>query len=164
MRRFGLIAVVLAVPVLVWTLGSPEAHARLANLKGKVLITQKKPSKGANQAKFFTKNATGRLKPNKGEKKWEFHFFAVLRKAPPTDVINIVFYEYRGGRYKFVNAEDLKISNTGNGLIQVTGKYKLYGVLGFKAGKWYQIRLAVKGARGNEVVYARSRRLLLKAK
>lgn len=164
MKRYGLIALVLVVPVVAVTLGSPEAHARLANLKGKILISQKKPTKGANLAKFYSKNATGKLKPNKGEKKWEFHFFAVLRKAPPADVINIVFYEYRGGRYKYVNAEDLKISNAGNGLIQVTAKYKVYGVLGFKAGKWYQMRLAVKNARGNEVVYARSRRLLLKAK
>ena len=162
MKRYGLIAVAVAVFVGMVSVGSHEAQARLASLKGKVLITQKAPKKGANLAKFFSKNDTSTLKTKKGQKKWEFHFFAVLRKAPPTDVLNIVFYEYRGGRYKYVNAEDLKISNTGSGLIQVTGKYKVYGVLGFKKGRSYQMRLAVKNNRGNEVVYARSRRLFLK--
>lgn len=163
MKRYGLIAMAMVVSVVALTLGSPEAQARLTRLKGKIFVTQKAPKKGANLAKFFEKNATGKLTTKKkGETKWHFHFFAVLRKAPPSDVVNIVFYEYRGGRYKYINAEDLKISNAGAGLIQVTGKYKVYGVLGFKKGKSYQMRLAVKNARGNEVVYARSRRLFLK--
>lgn len=162
MRRFGLMVVALVVPLVALTLSSPDAQARLSRLKGKIFITQKTPKKGANLAKFFQKNATGTLKTKKGQTKWNFHFFAVLRKAPPSDVVNIVFYEYRGGRYKYVNAEDLKISNAGGGLILVTGKYKVYGVLGFKKGKSYQMRLAVKSARGNEVIYARSRRLFLK--
>lgn len=162
MKRYGLIVVAVVVPVAAMMLGSPEAQARVSHLKGKILITQKTPKKGVNLAKFFQKNATGTLKAKKGESKWAFHFFAVLRKSPPSDVVNIVFYEYRGGRYKYINAEDLKISNVGSGMIQVTGKYKVYSVLGFKKGKSYQMRLAVKNARGNEVVYARSRRLFFK--
>jgi hypothetical protein len=162
MKRYGLIVVAVVAPMVAMTLGSPEAQAQLSRLKGKIFITQKAPKKGANLAKFFQKNATTTLKAKKGESKWQFHFFAVLRKSPPSDVVNIVFYEYRGGRYKYVNAEDLKISNAGGGLIQVTGKYKVYTVLGFKKGKSYQMRLAVKNARGNEVVYARSRVLRLK--
>lgn len=162
MKLITRFAMVVAVSAVVLALGGAEAQARVSQLKGKILITQKIPSKGTSLAKFFTKNATGTLKTKAGETKWHFQFFAVLRKAPPSDVVNIVFYEYRGGRYKYVNAEDLKISNPGSGTIQVTGKYKVYGVLGFKKGKSYQMRLAVKDARGNEVVYARSRRLTLK--
>jgi hypothetical protein len=162
MKRFGLIVGSLLNPLLVLTAGSTDAQARLAQLKGKLFITQKKPGKGANLAKFFQKHGTGTLKANKGEKKWEFQFFAVLSKTPPSDVVNIVFYEYRGGHWKYINAEDLKISNAGGGIIQVTGKYKVYGVLGFKKGRSYQMRLAVKNARGNEVVFARSRRLFFK--
>ncbi len=162
MKRNVLILVSVAVLMVAVTVGSPEAQARASQLKGKILITQKAPAKGANLAKFFKKNATGTLKAKKGESKWQFHFFAVLRKPPPSDVVNIVFYEYRGGRYKYINAEDLKISNVGSGLILVTGKYKVFTVLGFKKGKTYQMRLAVKNSRGNEVVYARSRRLHLK--
>ena len=77
-------------------------------------------------------------------------------------MVNIVFYEYRGGRFKYVNAEDLKISTGDGGIITVTGKYKVYKILGFKAGGRYQMRLAVKSARGNEVVFAKSRILTLK--
>ncbi len=162
MKRYVFILVSVVVSMVAMTVGDSEAQARVSQLKGKILITQKAPVKGANLAKFFKKNASSTLKTKKGDSKWQFHFFAVLRKAPPSDVVNIVFYEYRGGRYKYVNAEDLKISNVGGGLIQVSGKYKLYGVLGFKKGKSYQMRLAVKNARGNEVVYARSQRLNLK--
>jgi hypothetical protein len=162
MKRYVLILVSVVVSMGVMTVGNPEAEARVSLLKGKILITQKVPKKGDNLAKFYKKNATGNLTTKKGESKWQFYFFAVLRKSPPSDVVNIVFYEYRGGRYKYINAEDLKISNVGGGLIQVTGKYKLFSVLGFKKGKSYQMRLAVKNARGNEVVYARSRRLFLK--
>ncbi len=162
MKRTGVVVMTFLTLAVVATVGSPVVHARLSRLKGKILVTQKAPKKGADLVKFFSKNATNKLKAVQGANKWEFHFFAVLRKMPPADVINIVFYEYRGGRYRYVNAEDLKISNTGGGLIKVTGKYKLYGLLGYKKGRSYQMRLTVKNNRGNEVVFARSRRIFLK--
>ncbi len=162
MKRNVIFLVSVVVLMVAMTLDSTEAQARASQLKGRILITQKAPTKGANLVKFFKKNKTTILKAKPGESKWQFHFFAVLRKSPPSDVVNIVFYEYRGGRYQYVNAEDLKISNVGDGLIQVAGKYKVFTVLGFKKGKSYQMRLAVKNARGNEVVYARSRRLHFK--
>jgi len=163
MKRIGMYLVAVLVPTTLMLLGSAEARAQFTKYKGKIVLTQKPlPAKQALLAKFLRKNATGTLKSEKGGGKWKFHFFAVLRKSPPTDVVNIVFYEYRGGRYRYVNAEDLKISTGGDGLITVTGKYKVYKILGFKAGGRYQMRLAVKNARGNEVVYARSRVITLK--
>ncbi len=160
MRKTGLYVLTAAFALTVWVMGSDEAQAQYRAYKGRVLVSKKKPpEKPAKLKKWMRKDTTRRLKSNKAGDKWEFHYVAVLRKTPKINVVNLVFYEYRGGGYKYINAQDVKVTGQPTLLI---GKGKMHKILGFKKGKRYQLRITVRDNRGNEIWYAKSRLILLK--
>ena len=160
MRKAALygLATCFALALLV---GSSEpAQAQYRGYRGKILISQKPvPTKQAQLKRWMRKDTTTKLASNKAGDKWTFNYVAVLRKTPSINVVNLVFYEYRGGRYKYINAEDIKLSGEATHII---GKGKMHKILGFKRGKKYQVRITVRNNRGNEIWYAKSRLILLK--
>ncbi|MDY0003056.1 MAG: hypothetical protein RBU30_17285 [Polyangia bacterium] len=139
--------------------GGP-AVAQYARHKGKILVSEKPvPTKQEEVDRWIKKDTSTTLKANKGGDSWEFHYVAVLTKAPPVNVVNLVFYEAAGGGYKYINAEDVKVAAQTNVII---GKAKMHKLLGFARGKRYQIRVTVKDNQGVERIFARSAALLLK--
>ena len=160
MRRISQIVLAVGVGAGLMCLSASPAEAQYRAYRGRVLVSQRKPpAKPDALRRWMRKDTTTRLKPEKGGGKWLFHFAAVLRKSPPVDVVNLVYYEYRGGGFKYINAEDVRVSAGAN---LIVGKGKMYKILGFKPGKRYQIRITTKDARGREIIYAKSRLLLLK--
>ncbi len=158
MKRLVLQAMVAAVMLAILGLGTREARAQRAS---QILVSQKPvPSKPAALKKWKRHDTTKTLKSNKAGNKWEFYYLARLRKTPPVNVVNLVFYEYRPGRRpKYINAEDVKLAGA---VTHVIGKGKMHKILGFKKGRRYQIRITIKDNRGNEIPYARSGLILLK--
>jgi hypothetical protein len=160
MRRITPVVLAVGVGAVQMCGGARPAAAQYRAYKGRVLVSQKKPpAKPEALRRWMRKETTTRLKSEKGGGKWLFHFAAVLRKRPPVDVVNLVYYEYRGGGFKYINAEDVRVSAGAN---LIVGKGKMYKILGFKRGKRYQVRITIKDARGREIIYAKSRLLLLK--
>lgn len=160
MRRTSQIVLAGVVGAGLMCFEAPSASAQYRRYRGRVLVSQKAPpTKPEQLRRWMRKDATTHLKAVKGGGKWLFHFAAVLRKAPPVNVVNLVYYEYRGGGFRYVNAEDVRVSAGANLII---GKGKMYKILGFKPGKRYQLRITTKDNRGREIVFAKSRLLLLK--
>jgi len=160
MRRISQIVLAVAVGAGLMCFVAPSASAQYRRYRGRVLVSQKAPpTKPAELRRWMRKDTTTRLKAVKEGGKWLFHFVAVLRRSPPVNVVNLVYYEYRGGGFRYVNAEDVKVSDGANVII---GKGKMYKIIGFKSGKRYQLRITTKDNRGREIVYAKSHLILLK--
>jgi hypothetical protein len=160
MKKSGLYVLAATFALAALVTGTKKAQAQYGRYKGRILVSKKKPpEKAAKLKRWMRKETTRRLKSNKAGDKWEFHYVAVLRKTPKINVVNLVYYEYRGGRYKYINAEDVKI--TGQATL-IIGKGKMHKLIGFKKGKRYQLRITVRDSRGNEIWYAKSRLILLK--
>lgn len=150
MRKLALIAVLALFPLIGVTQGGSEAWA--APFGGQIILTQKPlPAKTDRLVRWLRKNGTRKLKAEQGGGTWKFNFYAALRRLPPQNVVYIVWYQRIGGRFKYINADDLKISGK-----TIIGTHKLHKILGYAPGKQYQMRITLKSASGNEIVYARS--------
>ena len=151
---------VLATLVGTVFLGTGAAEAQYARHKGKILVSEKPvPTKQEEVDRWIKKDAVTTLKAAKGNDSWEFHYIAVLTQSPPVNVVNLVYYEYGGAGYKYINAEDVKVAAGANVII---GKGKMHKLLGFSPGKRYQVRVTVKDNQGTERIFGRSALLLLK--
>lgn len=136
------------------------AEAQYARHSRKILVSEKPvPTKQDEVERWIKKDTVTTLKAGKGGDSWEFHYLAVLKSAPPINVVNLVFYEHGGAGYKYLNAEDVKVAAGANVII---GKGKMHKLLGFSVGKRYQIRITVKDNQGREISYAQSSLILLK--
>lgn len=153
-------ALFLATLLGAMCLATGSVEAQYARHKGKILVSEKPvPTKQEEVSRWIKKDASTTLKANKAGDTWEFHYIAVLTKAPPINVVNLVYYQVGGGGYKYINAEDVKVEAGAN---VIMGKGKMHKLLGFGAGKRYQLRITVKDSQGVERVFARSSALLLK--
>jgi hypothetical protein len=157
MKSHRRIVVVLIAGAVTLVAGAQQAEAQYAKYQGKIVITQKPlPEKPEELARFLDKNAQTSLDQDKGADTWTYNFYAALSSDPPQDMLEIAFYEATGASFKRVNLDDLKVGGK-----QVTGSYKLHKLIGYTKGKRYQMRILLRGDKG-EKVFARSAIITLK--
>ena len=160
MKRAWVSLLAAVVGAVCLTASGGAAEAQYARHSRKILVSEKPvPTKQDEIERWIKKDTSTTLIALKGGDSWEFHYLAVLKGSPPVNVVNLVFYEYSGAGYKYINAEDVKVADGANVII---GKGKMHKLLGFSPGKRYQIRITVKDNQGREVSFAQSAVLLLK--
>jgi len=157
MRSHRRIVVCLLAGAVALVAGAQQAEAQYAKYVGKIVITQKPlPEKEDELTRALDKNAVTALDPDKGADTWSYSFYAALSSDPPQDMLEIAFYEATGASFKRVNLDDIKVGGK-----QVTGTYKLHQLIGYGKGKRYQMRIILRGDRG-EKVFAKSAIITLK--